>query len=1026
MQDANLPNSGGLASPSGPVNQTSPVTAAASVAEQPVEAASSVVDTPSTPPDNLQTRSKSEGGFLSKIKPKTVLAVILAINIVGVLATIVYAYFLKPYSKPKDIRVTNVTSRSVTISWVTDKACPGVVIYSEKDNFGPWVFAKMGKNMDYDDRDLERARLEVSSDVESDLSESKDTNVSLVDDINVTTFGNYFVHHVTLRNLDPETEYYFMVGNSIQFSDGNGLFADDFTTVTENKIKTYAELDTMPVPNPSYGHAETSDGNNILDGVMFIDVSSIENAGPLSSVLNESGNWYIDLSSLRNMETGESYAEVVSSADKGSENLFLEAGSYGKSVVIENSLNNDAPAPNISIDEEGDETSDESVSFWQPFVLGANADDCPGKNGPCGDHCCECCYFGTCWQVAEEYCGMSSQPQEEETTPTQEDPPVTNPNCTKHTCAGSYSCNVGETCGNCSDSKPCTCTTSFGSCGIPAGSSCTSTSCGASGDCTPGQTKYDGSSLYTCCNGNWVLGSDCTGVCTNGETKYIGSTLYTCCNGTLTEGSSCAGICNNGETKYVGSALNTCCNGKWTEGTSCVVSTDNCGKHNSTICTGFLKDPCESGMHNSSDHCCYSYEEWKDSKCTSGGGTQATCGAHGQPSCAGKCNSGLDDQDGSGHCCTHSEYWTGSQCAEKVAVSECNQANEGKECPYYFNSTCNCYNLPIVGVCCSCGLISIINKEDCNDAEQKDEDGDGKANCDDPACSSNPACSGDQSVTENLDELVLGASAQETESVVVSADGVVFEAGETGVYTLDIPGYGTAENVTLYEGGEYMFYIDQNGDGVASDDEIIVMDRAIDIQVNKEKSIFTYDLQEGYNFVSFPYLMDETDSYEVIKQMNEGLDKPYITSISRYYSGNFDVTEYRGDMDELFGPQFTVIPGWGYIVRSHSDVTISMEGKDVAAPVGIDFPTQGWYLVGVHGSSTAYTAESLIDSIDATQPLDADNVTQWEQTKALYEGLQKSADDSGQMQVYGFDFTIDESKAYFVRIVEGGEIWKPQ
>ena len=103
-----------------------------------------------------------------------------------------------------------------------------------------------------------------------------------------------------------------------------------------------------------------------------------------------------------------------------------------------------------------------------------------------------------------------------------------------------------------------------------------------------------------------------------------------------------------------------------------------------------------------------------------------------------------------------------------------------------------------------------------------------------------------------------------------------------------------------------------------------------------------------------------------------------------------------------------------------------MSGYKLKEPAGVAFDTPGWHLVGVNGASTEYTAESLLDSIDTVETLDADNVTKWGVGLAKYEGLQKESDTSDTMQVYGFDYPIRSTEGYFVRIVEGSGTWTPE
>jgi hypothetical protein len=116
-----------------------------------------------------------------------------------------------------------------------------------------------------------------------------------------------------------------------------------------------------------------------------------------------------------------------------------------------------------------------------------------------------------------------------------------------------------------------------------------------------------------------------------------------------------------------------------------------------------------------------------------------------------------------------------------------------------------------------------------------------------------------------------------------------------------------------------------------------------------------------------------------------------------------------------------VVPGRGYVVRSYVDKEVVLDGYILSEPAQVGFDTPGWYLIGVNGGSTDYTASSLIDSIGEIEGLTADNVTQWKTANSRYEGLQKENNE-----VYGFDFPIEDKIGYFVRIAEGGGVWTPE
>ena len=168
-----------------------------------------------------QKRPKSENSAQkSPFSRKTVLRIILGICLFTLVLTLgyaVYRYFTFPYSDPLDARVTNVTSRSATVSWATEEPTQGIVIYGESDSFLPWIFSRGGKSLAYDDRDVTQARKEAAQRELENYNEAEDSsaeiNYSDIDEeVVIEEIGEYYVHHVTLRDLDPEKTYYFQVG----------------------------------------------------------------------------------------------------------------------------------------------------------------------------------------------------------------------------------------------------------------------------------------------------------------------------------------------------------------------------------------------------------------------------------------------------------------------------------------------------------------------------------------------------------------------------------------------------------------------------------------------------------------------------------------------------------------------------------------------------------------------------------------------------------------------------------------------
>ena len=107
-----------------------------------------------------------------------------------------------------NIRISNVTANSVTISWITDTPSIGKVYISSSDNW-PVLVERIGKAAYYDDRDT---------------AQNHEGSFVLKNEAPV----DRLTHHVTVRNLSPETTYYFKAGGAVRLF-GNG--GDNFKTI---------------------------------------------------------------------------------------------------------------------------------------------------------------------------------------------------------------------------------------------------------------------------------------------------------------------------------------------------------------------------------------------------------------------------------------------------------------------------------------------------------------------------------------------------------------------------------------------------------------------------------------------------------------------------------------------------------------------------------------------------------------------------------------------------------------------------
>ncbi len=165
----------------------------------------------------------------------------------------VFAPRATPQTTPKNVRLTNVTDTSFTVSFFTDEPTTSFVKYGSAEN---------------------KLSLQASDDR---------TQLSGV-------AGNYNVHHITVRSLKPNTAYFYVLGTSSERTtfDNQGK---PFT------VTTAASLSSAPDSTMIYGNLYNQDGTPAEGSVVYLTMSE---AGPLSSLVRNTGGWGISLATARN------------------------------------------------------------------------------------------------------------------------------------------------------------------------------------------------------------------------------------------------------------------------------------------------------------------------------------------------------------------------------------------------------------------------------------------------------------------------------------------------------------------------------------------------------------------------------------------------------------------------------------------------------------------------------------------------------------------------------------------------------
>ncbi|MBP9758574.1 fibronectin type III domain-containing protein [Candidatus Dojkabacteria bacterium] len=215
----------------------------------------------------MMEESKSPNS-LSKIKVLVGLGVVIAL--VGVMGVVsMFGVFSKV--EIANLMVTNQTSNSASVIWTTDKKADVSVEVSETPDFATSI-------MFYDDRDVE----EVG-----------------VGSYELVTGVKREIHHVTVRNLDPEKEYYFRLENN-----GNK------TSVEEQTIATTKTVDSLKTPDPVYGVVDKTEGSKVEEGVVLMQKVSADAVSQTISTVLEEGTYSLDVANLMDVGLREEFVDT--------------------------------------------------------------------------------------------------------------------------------------------------------------------------------------------------------------------------------------------------------------------------------------------------------------------------------------------------------------------------------------------------------------------------------------------------------------------------------------------------------------------------------------------------------------------------------------------------------------------------------------------------------------------------------------------------------------------------------------------
>lgn len=166
-----------------------------------------------------------------------------------------------PLENPENVRITNINTTSFTVSYTTQASVLGSLAYGTTSDYG---------SVGFDDRD------------------QKNNNA-----------GVYNLHYITVRNLQPETLYFFAITSGKDTYLHNGA---PFQVTTGPAI-----AQEPPKQEPASGKVLLPDGNPPKEAIVYVSSSGTES---LSTLARADGVYIMPLNSIRT-ENLTSYATLA-------------------------------------------------------------------------------------------------------------------------------------------------------------------------------------------------------------------------------------------------------------------------------------------------------------------------------------------------------------------------------------------------------------------------------------------------------------------------------------------------------------------------------------------------------------------------------------------------------------------------------------------------------------------------------------------------------------------------------------------
>lgn len=938
------------------------------------------------------------------------------------ISLIPYIEIITNYSEFNNIKVersliTNLTATSASITWTTNTKVDAEVVLSKTNDFKSGFISGFVNSTDsknyFDDRDIEQVELGVYELKNSGQIERN-------------------THHITLRDLEPETEYFVAIKHKGFIKEGS----------IKSFITDSIENQELSQPDPIYGTVYNSEGEEIIDAISIVFLESDEgNIGPISTTVNNSGAFSLDVASLK---TGDDYED---SNNEKYELVFIWS-EYGE-LMRRVDTNFDQPIGQpgrqgelLMYGRKAEEETVEANRLMSIVYAGKDAPGC-GSIGVEDDEYGECCDTGLAREVRRckangsgvFYYKVGDCVHDAAHCTVEMDSSCNENGIRDCSMYSKDNCELGVDCGN----SVCPSCTEVEGNGIPE--HCSNDqfdegleekfNCGGgcpyTGECA-GNQSIAAENSDVCPASGCVGASETGGVgdadtgvdfISNNQAESEGSVQIEA-QSPVIDGKKTRVTANNyvynqfcvytGNNRYEnitqapnggtshtgGTALNyNAIDIGMDMGTRISTNGGSCGASCSSVGYGCLMQVRNNNSIEIFAHLNYKTGE-KTNICTQSGICSDVCNPNTcttQNVCSDPRSGNTGDSYGS-----HLHYGVKAYVDGKL-VDPCDSYPGG--CIRCVNGCDFCKPLeapvPVIQNKLE-GGISLTSRAQVVDYEEIDFSKDFENGVPDGTKD------GQILLTEEFKMKI-----EDRESI------------DSGVYLVTTDG--RDREVTISDDDTPVVYFeDLNGNNVRDDGERLlspVETEDLVLEVNKIAEATGYYLSEGWNLISLPSIMEDEDTSQVrkaselIKNFNDQGAK--VTHVTTFRSGAFVIYSVRennaGSLIQ-FGEDFNIIPGEGYFIKNYDPANITLKGKTIKG--GLELLLHpGWNLVGVYNEDIkSYKSFDILEQMNASN-IPATVLSKW--GNGQHENVILK-DDIG----YGFEFELFRREGYWVR-VDGNE-----